>query len=144
MTIFEDMITDCTTTDMLGSVGECIAKWILEQGGYAVRCITGESKCGDLLVNDSIRIEVKTSTQSKYGRWNFQLFKCDKYGSTNHLNSDYIMLLCITESFEIFSYLLPTKILRSKSKTAVTSHPTKYRGYLAQYRVKSNQFALAG
>lgn len=132
-------------TYALGAMGEFIAKQFLSSFGYLVQA-TQNKKSGDLTVTDDngeqFQIEVKTARQSEKGRFHFQLFKCDEHGSTNHLNSDFCLLLAVTKA-TIYYYLIPTKKLRKQSHIAITSHPTKYRGRLAQYRHKSSQLHLS-
>lgn len=133
-------------THALGAYGEFIARNFLEEHGYNVQSPDG-TKHGDLIATgddgQALKIEVKTARESSRGRWDYQLFKSDRHGSTNHLNSDIVLLLAVTKA-TIFYYVIPSRKLRKKSKIAITSHPLSYTGQLAQYRVKSNEFSLNG
>lgn len=126
-----------------GTIGEFLALDALQRSGYEV-VRNRDDKAGDLTAflpdGRQLAIEVKTSTKCKDGKYHFQLFKMDKHGSTNHLNSDVILFLAATK-LTVFFFLVPSQVLRKNNHFSFTD-PLAYRGKLAQYRIQSQQIRL--
>ncbi len=116
---------------IVGQLGEDIARLSLK-GAYSPKT----SHRGDLRYK-GLGIEVKLSNKGKYG-YNFQLRKHDKYGSTSHLFSKYVILYCVDGMQNLFCFVIPTYIIKSISKIRIATHPTKYTGkyrkYLTDYK----------
>lgn len=125
-----------------GAIGEFIACQKLRESGYDVSTST-EAKSGDLIVHlaqSEIKVEVKTATRGKDGYYHFQLYKQDKHGSSNHLNSD-IVLFIVASKVTTFFYLVPSRVLRYRSHASIKD-PINSKGFLAKFRLKTSNIQL--
>lgn len=131
---FEARLAD-KRSQAVGALGECAAKRLLEKAGYEVR---QGWHCGwDLRVMDRdtgqiVYLEVKTARQGKDGKWRFTLVKD---GRTDHRRSDRVVLLAALDSGRIIPFLLPTAVIEARRHIVITSHPERYAGRFAAYRV---------
>lgn len=120
----------------LGEYGESYAKRLLLDSGYLALKGNLEPFSGDLRTINSqtfaeTNIEVKTAYCGDCGKYKFCLRKDKK---TDICHSDYVILICIDRYDNHFIYCIPCRILQVKSLT-IASHPTKYAGKYARYRV---------
>jgi hypothetical protein len=105
--------------------------YILALAGYFPRLVSSYAPF-DILVNENIRIEVKTAHRSKRGYYKFALYKKNH---ADHTHSDIIILLCIDDDNIVYPYIVPTRVLFHNKHFAITSHPLSYKGILSKYRV---------
>lgn len=121
----------------LGSAGEKLAIAMLQDAGFKAYK-TGERNEGDIhakcpKTGQLFRVEVKTASRSEARKnWQFCLNK-PKHTNTSH--SDYILLICVAEK-DVFTYLIPSGFLAGISQFCITSHPTKYKGKAAPFRIR--------
>lgn len=122
----------------VGTLGELTAKQLFaESGYYAARA--RRRRAGDLVVIDRAtgeahRVEVKTARRCSDGKWRFTLWK---KGSTDHRDSDYVLLLAVLADGAVIPFLVPVAVLRDQRQAVITSEPTAYNGKLAPYRQRS-------
>lgn len=96
--------------------------------------------CGigyDLLINGSLKVEVKTATKGKDGRYNFALSKSagDVKRFQDITKSDLVLLQCVVECGEIITFAVPTIVLQNNKYAKIGGNPRTYAGTLAQYRL---------
>jgi hypothetical protein len=122
----------------IGAVGE---RWLcetLERQGYRVAYGQLGKKEGDLRVIDVItgevlKIEVKTARQCKDGKWRFTLAKD---GHTDHQHADMVALLAVMASGRVIPFVMPVEAVANQRQAVITSHPERYAGKLACWRVE--------
>jgi Holliday junction resolvase-like predicted endonuclease len=122
----------------LGSAGEKLAVAMFQDAGYQAKRL-GYAGGSDLRVTDkhgeNFYVEVKTATRSECRKsWQFCLNKAER---TSISHSAYILLILIAEKTH-FTYLIPSEFLGSTKQFTISSHPEKYRGKVAPFRVRSS------
>lgn len=128
----------------IGAVGERWLAEALERQGYRVAYTGAGEKRGDLVVVDVVsgevrKIEVKTARRAKDGKWRFTLVK---EGCTSHLHADLVALLAVTESGRVIPFIMPVEAVQQQRQAVITSHPERYAGKLARWRMESQQIVL--
>lgn len=128
----------------LGTMGEMVARSLFLKAGYAVVTTREKEYRGDLVIIDQdtgerFKIEVKTARQAIDGRWHFTLWK---KGKTNHLHSDYVVLLPVLKSGRVVPFVVPMERLAHQKQCVIGSHPEAYTGKLADYRRTVQEFRL--
>lgn len=119
----------------LGTMGEMtVAKEIQKTGASATLQRIG-SRAGDVLVeSDGNRrtIEVKTSMRGKDGSFQFCLKRELKSGRvcTDHLNADFVMLLCVEDDYSVVGFMIPSAILTQKKLTLTKPLECRWSNYL--------------
>jgi hypothetical protein len=115
-----------------------VAQYIRKQG-YTVRHLKRGGS--DLVATHKatgkvIRLEVKYSSRNLDGKYRATTYKLDKYGKTDHRQSDYIVFVCqnILDGGRCTSFVIPTNIQSDKTFLCVTSNPVTYSGKLSPYR----------
>lgn len=122
----------------VGTIGEHNAAYMLQKSGYQVsksKPLHGDLRAIETDTGQIFYVEIKTARQGRDGKWRFLLHKQDKYGQTNHRNTDVIILLATTDSGRMIPFVIPTPLLAHKHHAVITSHPETYSGWLSQYRV---------
>ncbi len=115
-----------------GAYGEVLAIAHLELLGLKVD-YTGQSSVGyDLLVENTLRVEIKTAKRSKDGIWQFNLTKLNHSDITK---SDVVLLQCVIELGHVITYAIPTSAIATLKQIKITNHPTLYTGKYAQWKV---------
>lgn len=120
-----------------GFYGEILAKKHIELFGANVSYM-GDCGVGyDLLVENNLRVEVKTASRGKDGKWNFALSKSagDIKRFQDITKADVVILQCIIECGNVVSFVVPVDVLKDNKYVKITSHPNTYAGKLAQYRI---------
>lgn len=122
---------------MMGFYGEMLALKHLQFLGLNAT-YTGSNGVGyDILVEDTLKVEVKTARQGKNGKWLFALTKSStdvkRFQDIN--KSDLVLLQCVVECGEVITFAVPTTILANNKYIRITSNPKTYNGKLAKYRV---------
>lgn len=128
----------------IGAVGERWLKEALTKQGYRVAYAAQGEKRGDLSVVDVItgevrKIEVKTARRCKDGKWRFTLVKD---GHTDHQHADMVALLAVMDSGRIVPFVMPVEVVSNQRQAVITSHPERYQGKLARWRVEGQQIVL--
>lgn len=120
------------TPQQLGLLGEKIAKRNLEKFGLDVLLVSELSLGYDLLVNDVLKVEVKTARMNKRGSFQFCLTKSDH---TDIRKSDIVILQCIFPNGCIETFVVPTIIVKNNSQITIRGNIESYKGLVAAYRV---------
>lgn len=124
----------------LGQLAEIYVMGWLGSQGYQTRYtaqvgnVAGDVAATDTTTGEIHRIEVKAARPSTDGRWHF----CIANGRTDATDSDYVVLLVIDQHHKIYPYIAPSQTFTGITKFKISSHPTRYRGRLAPYRVRSD------
>ncbi len=124
----------------VGTMGELWLMQTLQNAGYVVQALKPGQKQGDLLsidrfTGETTRIEVKTARQCSDGKWRYTL---TKDGHTDHRHADKIALLAVLESGRVILFIVPVEILKSQRQAVISSHPERYKGKLARWRVEDS------
>lgn len=124
----------------IGAVGERWLKEALERQGYRVAYGHMGSKNGDLAVVDVTtgevrKIEVKTAREGRDGKWRFTLFKA---GHADHRHADMVVLLAVMASGRVVPFVMPVEAVAAQRQAVITSHPERYAGKLARWRVEGS------
>lgn len=127
----KDQLFNSTNTPATGYLGELLVQEMLKGTRWTVYR-PKVRKAGDLWVTDTLtgevlRIEVKTSTTSHWGQFQFCLRKADKHGTTSIDHADIVILLCIDVD-DVYPYVIPAAFFEQRVKAVITSHPDKYNG----------------
>lgn len=115
---------EITTHNQLGAWGEKYVWSECRKAGYTVETTHG---C-DLIVNGK-RIEVKTAAQGHDRRFRFCL--CND--TTNHRDSDIVILLAVSASGIVTTFVVPIDALTLKDNITLPKL-RGYRGKYAEYR----------
>lgn len=120
----------------IGNYGEKFIKQLLIDSGYLTKKRRKKRLAGDLWTlsiqtRQTRNIEVKTAIESQSGTYKFSLVK---EGHTDYCHSDYIILLLIDKYNQHYVYCIPCSVVTTRNIT-VTSHPLRYAGKYAKYRV---------
>lgn len=134
-----------TNTPATGYLGELLVQEMLKGTRWTVYR-PKMRKAGDLWVTDTLtgevlRIEVKTSTTSHWGHFQFCLRKADKHGTTSIDHADVVILLCIDVD-DVYPYVIPAAFFEHRMKAAITSHPDKYNGRWTTFRQTPDKLDL--
>jgi len=121
-------------------VGDYGEKWLVSQfnqSGYIAQLTSQTAHEGDLRVLDTqtreyIKIEAKTAleTTSGYG------FCINKLKKTSCSYSDFVALICIDKCLSHYLYLIHPSLLQNSQFIRIPSHPTRYAGKYAPFRVR--------
>jgi len=122
-----------------GNYGENYIKQLLRDSGYLAKKTRKKRFAGDLWTlstqtNVTTRIEVKTANEGQSGTYCFCL---NKEGHTSCNYSDFTILLCIDKYNNHYVYCIPCYLMTAQS-IRITSHPTKYAGKYAAFRVRES------
>lgn len=123
---------------LTGNFGEDYVYRLLVNSGYIVRKTAKFAFSGDLEVIDPstgeiFKIEVKTANQNPLnGRFQFCLRKT---GKTDCSYSDFVILVCIDTEGKIYLYCAHCSCFNGSQLVGITSHPTKYKGKYAAFRI---------
>jgi hypothetical protein len=117
-----------------GLVGEKWAVNQLKRRGYDARLISSFFANFDILIDGLLLCEVKLSrfylrtVRKGYYRptWHFDVGRVP--GNVDSL----IILICEDEKGQWWPYIVPSWFLLGRSSVAITSHPSKYKGFLAK------------
>lgn len=105
----------------LGLHGELKIKSILEEMGYKVEKMKG-SHPYDLLINENVKVDVKTSKLYKSGKgWNSYSFNLEKANPT----CDIYVFVCIEDEKYL---IIPSKFLK-QTQLCITDKESKYEIY---------------
>jgi hypothetical protein len=124
---------------LTGNFGEDYIYRLLVNSGYIVRKTSKLAFSGDLQVTDPVtgeffKIEVKTANQHPTsGQFRFCL---KKTGKTDCTYSDYVILVCIDTDGRIYLYCAHCNCFNGATHVGITSHPTKYKGKYAAFRIR--------
>jgi Domain of unknown function (DUF3883) len=128
-----------SSNTLKGSIAEHAIARYLRKIGYKAK-VMRHAGYDILAVNKStgetIRIEVKVSTQNKDKKYRATTYKYGRYGHTDHTKSDVIIFLCQLPytAGQCVPFIIPTQAQGNKTFLCVTSNPLTYNGKLAQYR----------
>jgi len=120
------------TPQQLGLFGEKLAKRKLENFGLDVLWVAQLDLGYDLLVNESLKVEVKTARMNVRGKFQFCLTKKDH---TNIRKSDVVILQCVFPNGCIEVFVVPTNIVENNSQITIGGNLENYKGLVSQYRV---------
>lgn len=120
------------TPQQLGLFGEKLAKRDLENFGLDVLHVATLDLGYDLLVNDSLKIEVKTARLNVRGKFQFCLTKKDH---ADIRKSDIVILQCVFPSGCVETFVVPTNIVENNSQITIRGNIESYKGLVAAYRV---------
>lgn len=128
----------------LGKYGEQFAFAWLKSSGYVVADVSQDSGNGDLRVTipdtgEIVRVEVKTATRGNDNRFQF----CLKNRFADIQESDYVLFLIVDRHSTLYHYVVPTAILGKTSKLSLRTHPTRYRGKIAPFLIRSESIDLS-
>jgi len=132
-TVRESAVVQYCTAQELGTLGEYHVWKALRSTGLRVEF----AGCADLLVEDSLAIEVKTARLSTYkpGRKGYQFCLHRKGQGRKGIQAPVVVFLCADASGNLHdAYIIPADELQGKRKVTIPSEPDMYNGYLAQYR----------
>lgn len=121
----------------LGYFGEILAIAMLEDAGFKAwkpkeRCV-GDILAVNRSTGEAFSFEVKTSRFSEVSKsWQFCL---NKGKNTCVSHAAQVILILVAET-AIFTYLIPSVILKNDKQLLIKSHPERYRGKAAPYRVR--------
>jgi hypothetical protein len=123
----------------IGGIGEIWLSEALKNQGYEVTPGIQGQKRGDLLAIDPqsgemTRIEVKTARKCKDGKWRFTLAK---KGHTDHRHADKVALLAVLKTGDVVVFMIPVEEISRQQQAVITSHPERYNGKLAQWRIRN-------
>lgn len=142
------MAADDKKRTAIGKLGELLAYDLLTTAGYAV-VMTAHGEAGDLRAIDPstgviYTVEVKTARRDKDGHWRASLKKTSKTGrvKTDHMQSDYVIFLCVLLSGRCVPFVIPTSKIAHLRSLKVRTHPEKYDGWLARYRQSAKTIHL--
>jgi hypothetical protein len=107
----------------------------LQRLGHNVRLISNFFDDFDLIVDDSLPVEVKAA------RVHARPVRPGYYRPTytfdvSNINQDYdyvVILICEEPNALKWPYIVPSWLLQSRSSTSITSHPRSYNGQWAKY-----------
>jgi len=125
-------------------VGLCGERWVagqIEQLGLRCRLLPDFMEPGaDIIVEEQLRVEVKYAHQTsrrridrktgsvyRYDRWQWNLQKFDG------MNAKVLVLVAEDISHRCYPFVLPAWMMIDRPGFQITSHPTKYRGLLADF-----------
>lgn len=112
----------------VGNYGEHHFELALRALGLVVRKSTYHH--GDRLVNNKIKVEIKTSHLNKQGRYNICLKKKDKYGQTNCQNTDYVVIILVDHNCLVTSVLvIPTSAVSNQKFMSIGKNSSKWDVY---------------
>lgn len=112
-------------TAMGRELEERCMRFIQDEYGFNVKLMKQKYPY-DLLVNDNIKIDVKSGKMYK-GEFAMYTFNLEKRFPT----CDIFVAYCLTENREILkTYVIPSKILSGKTQLSVGVHASKYDEYL--------------
>ena len=125
-------IHDTMTRAQVGIAGERTAQRFFNRVGISARH-PRRSKVGDLIISNNVRVEVKTSTLNKDGRYTATLYKYrNGIIEQNYRYSDYVLFQCVDGYGRIVRYMIPVTALGERSTLKINkSHNTKF----AQYKI---------
>jgi hypothetical protein len=116
----------------LGLMGEKFIASELTDRGYTANLVSDFNASFDILVNDSLPIEVKVAkrTSRDRGRERYQF----KLTSKLH-RQDYIFcLVAIDDNGELFTFVIPSAFIGDRQTISLTSHPANsYKGQWAKF-----------
>lgn len=120
------------TAQKLGKQGELYAKRNLERLGLNV-LLTAELDLGyDLLINDSLKVEVKTARLNSRKKYQFCLTKRDH---ADIRKSDVVIFQCINSDGSITTFVVPTTIVANNKQLTVSGNLSNYKGSISQFRL---------
>jgi hypothetical protein len=120
-----------TTT---GKKYEKLIKNILEDKGFIVSQMS-QNFPYDLLVNDCLKIDVKSSHLYKGKEGNFYTFRTGKKYAT----CDVYVLVALDDIDEIIRmYILPSSTVMNNKQISIGEHNSKYDGYLDRWDIISD------
>jgi hypothetical protein len=129
------MTTRSQRANEVGLNGEQAVKELLEKRGWKVEW--GEVGGPDLIVEESVTVEVKTATPSgrtdrNSKRWQFLLYKND--GESSPFKEDLLVLRCETDP--PVHFLIPGCLIHYRlTKIDITSkNPLRYNGRWSEFR----------
>lgn len=120
------------TPQQLGLFGEKLAKRKLENFGLDVLHVATLDLGYDLLVNDTLKVEVKTARLNSRSKFQFCLTKKDH---ANIRKSDVVILQCVFPDGCIKVFVVPTNIVENNSQITIGGNLENYKGLVSQYRV---------
>lgn len=125
---------------LLGAIGEGIARQALARNYRVVAHL--DKLGGDLhivnCVGEIMRIEVKTASMSKDGKWRFRT-RCE--GHCDHNKSD-VLLLLAGWGKHFTPFLIPVSIVATVNCVTISSHPSHYAGKYAKFRQNIESLTL--
>lgn len=114
----------------LGQFGENYIKNLLESKGYYVENM-GIKHPYDLLINENVKIDVKTSRayKPKNTNWSSYSFNLEKSNPT----CDIYVFVCLNDEKEVVKILvIPSKFLH-QTQLCITTDKTKYDTYINRW-----------
>lgn len=115
-----------------GLLGEHIVKRKIERLGYDVLWTAKLDVGYDLLVNNTLRVEVKTARLSKGNYYQFCLTKC---GHADITKSDVVVLQCIQPNGCIVCFVVPTHVIATRKQIKISAKLETYKGLVADYKL---------
>lgn len=124
-------------------VGLCGERWVcgqIEQLGLRCRMLPDFMEPGaDLIVEDRLQVEVKYARQTSrrridrqtgavyvYDRWQWNLQTFDGMNAK-------VLILVAESGGACYPFILPAWMMIDRGNFQITSHPTRYRGILADF-----------
>lgn len=142
----KDQLFNSTNTPATGYLGELLVQEMLKGTRWTVYR-PRVRKAGDLWVTDTLtgewlKVEVKTSTTSWQGQFQFCLRKADEHGRTTIDHADIVILLCI-DCDDVYPYVIPVSFFEKRVKAVISSHPERYGGRWAAFLQEPDKLDLA-
>lgn len=107
---------------------------ILRKKGYKV-CQMSQNYPYDLLVDDCLKIDVKSSHLYKGKEGNFYTFRTGKKFATCNV----YVLVALDDIDEIIrTYILPSSTVMNNKQISIGEHNSKYGGYLDRWNILSD------
>ena len=120
------------TAQKLGKQGEQYAKRNLERLGFDVLLTAALDVGYDLLVNDSLKVEVKTARLNCRKKFQFCLTKRDH---ADIRKSDVVIFQCMQSDGSIAAFVVPTNIVANNKQLTISGNLPNYKGLISQFRL---------
>lgn len=119
------------TAQQIGYLGEMLVKRKIESLGVDVLWTAQLDVGYDLLVGNTLKVEVKTARKNKRGQFQFCLTKLDH---ADIQKADCVILQCMVCLNCVVSYTIPVSALGARHQITLSGNINSYNGPFAQYR----------
>lgn len=120
------------TAQHTGYLGEKLTQRKIESLGIDVLYTANLDVGYDLLVENTLRVEVKTARKNKRNQYQFCL---TKLGHANINHADCVILNCVLCLGYIVSYVIPVSELGGRNQITLPGNIESYNGLFAKYKI---------